>query len=200
MLRVMAGIRWPEDRCASTVDAWRAVNNPTTSRWRAADTAIRAMALGNAPVNWNIDTAGGKPVFWFEDKAILLPRGLRIKYPDLHQRDVADTEKAKWLKTEYVYTDKRSSGGLATIYGGKTFENICQAIATAIYLEMVVNVNRIVPVLLSVHDEIVIMVPADQAEQYKTIIKLIMSQAPSWWPDLPLKVSLDIGKTYGEAK
>lgn len=481
MLRVLAGLRWGEEHCAATVDAWRAVNNPTTSRWRAADAAIRAMAMGNAPMNWNIDTAGGKPVFWFEEKAILLPRGLRIKYPNLHQREVTDKEKSKWLKTEYVYTDKRSSEGLATIYGGKVFENCiaagtevltdkgwvrieqvnishllwdgeewvrhdglvakgsqptmeafgvrmtpdhevltvggwtcasscegldraevrlpdgyapcgfgrqannvdlgvrlrehsaalrvrprevrsertqavlwlraaedqrnswdeptpclrgvsvdvrplpvgitsrvgelwragyrrvslmaagvrsvlgghgadiqggadarphkqrglvlpgklpvgdvrsavakpqgaaairhearggsiwdeqghgiepleprpvfdllnagprsrfvvrgsegpvivhncCQAIATAIYLEMVINVNRITPVLLSVHDEIVLMIPADQAEQYRSIVKLIMSKSPLWWPDLPLKVSIGIAKSYGDAK
>lgn len=200
MLRVMAKQNWEEDRCKQTVDVWRANNPRTTRRWRECGEALKRMIAGVQPLDWQISTAGGRSVFTWEQDGILLPRGLRIKYPNIRHHFPVDENGEVAKYPEVVYDDARSTEGFVRIYSGKTFENLCQSLATNVFLEQVVAINHLWPVAMTVHDEVIMVVPGDKVEAVMMFTKRIMGTSPTWWPDLPLAASAAYGRSYGDAK
>jgi len=71
-------------------------------------------------------------------------------------------------------------------YGGKLFENICQAVARDV---MAANMPAIeaagYQICLTVHDELITEAP-DTDEYTSDKLALMMAQAPAWAPDMPL--------------
>ena len=55
-------------------------------------------------------------------------------------------------------------------------------------------------VALSLHDEIVTVVPDFDAEWCKSMMEEIMSTPPAWAPTLPIACEVAYGKSYGDAK
>lgn len=51
-------------------------------------------------------------------------------------------------------------------------------------------------IVAHIHDEIVVQVPEDQAEEAKTEIEKIMTTIPPWATGLPLAVEADIRSRY----
>lgn len=129
------------------------------------------------------------------DNSVVLPSGLAIKYNDLRY----DSEERQWLYTSY---SKSNPGGIAKIYGGKMHENISQAVAGEIFKHHLMEVDAHYPVLMQVHDEMVVLVRDDPEEitRATSVVEGIMSMSPSWWPELPLKVEIDTAYRYGDAK
>jgi DNA polymerase len=73
------------------------------------------------------------------------------------------------------------------LWGGKLFENICQALARVIIMQAALRLDqRGYRFVLQVHDELVFCVPDDRMEEAKTIIMQEMTRPPAWLPDLPL--------------
>lgn len=201
MLRQMGGLRWSDARCGSVVETWRAHHPDHVNAWKNLQTAVQQMCAGEAPGDWHIPTAGDNPVFWFEKDAIILPRGLRIKYPNIRYEWFEETVGEKTTRRRHmVYDDARAKNGMAKLYGGKVLENLCQALATCIYLEQVAVINKIWPVVMSVHDEVILCGTYEEMKRIMPYVRLVMRQPPVWWPDLPLDVEGDIAHVYGEAK
>jgi DNA polymerase len=69
-------------------------------------------------------------------------------------------------------------------YGPKTFENLVQAACRDLLMNSIINIEKAgYPIVLSVHDEVVIEIPKDSVSFDK--VKEIMLQLPdwaSWWP------------------
>jgi len=51
-----------------------------------------------------------------------------------------------------------------------------------------------------VHDELVYVVPEDEAELMLDIVQEVMRTPPTWWPELVTWSEGDIADTYGDAK
>ena len=51
-----------------------------------------------------------------------------------------------------------------------------------------------------VHDEVIVVVPEDEAEWTKSLMEKIMSTPPSWAKSLPVSCEAGLGKTYADAK
>ncbi len=80
-----------------------------------------------------------------------------------------------------------------SIYGAKLVENIVQAIARDILAEAMVRVDRHpMPIVLTVHDEIVVQVEDDWNMEPEDL-KFMMEQTPEWAEDLPLAVEAHRG-------
>jgi DNA polymerase len=85
------------------------------------------------------------------------------------------------------------------LWGGKLFENICQALARVIIMQAALRLDqRGYRFVLQVHDELVFCVPDDRLEEAKTIITQEMTTPPAWLPDLPLAVEVKTGDDLGE--
>lgn len=115
---------------------------------------------------------------------LLLPNGLKIKYPDLEFRDEAWSY---WNGRERV-----------KIYGGKVCENIIQALARIIVMEQTLMVKR--RFALSVHDEGVWCVRQDRVAEVMACAEEAF-RTPLWWcPDIPLNCEAGHHRSYGKAK
>ena len=60
--------------------------------------------------------------------------------------------------------------------------------------------GKIRRVVHMVHDEVVVVVPDEEAQETKAMMEMIMSKSPSWAKGLPLACEAGLGKNYGEAK
>jgi DNA polymerase len=95
----------------------------------------------------------------------------------------------------WVYGDKQY------IYGGKMVENLCQHMARHVVMWQTACVNDRYPVALSVHDEIVCVVPEKEADDCAAYMEQVLNTAPKWCRDkLPVSSEVHIGRSYGEAK
>ena len=182
------GVTIELDECKRIIDTYRKTYGSITKLWAEAGRAIDAImedkhtTLG---VNKALNVDG--------KKGILLPNGLRLKYPNLrkHQDDDGDTE--------IVYDTKKGKALIRTrIYGGKVIENVCQALARIIIGDQMLIVNKKYRVVMTVHDAIACVVPEEEIHTAKEYIELCMRLRPSWAMDLPLNCEAGYGESYGD--
>lgn len=85
------------------------------------------------------------------------------------------------------------------LWGGLVAENASQALARDIFSDMLCRINNIgngVDLVMHVHDEVVIEVDADKAEQALEEVIKIMSTPPDWIPDIPVSAEGKILTKY----
>ena len=123
-----------------------------------------------------------------EERGILLPNGLMMRYGDLKA-----TEGEKGL--EYSYKTRR---GDVRIYGGKVVENVCQAIARCVMAEQMLMISKKYRVLLTVHDSVVCSVPDSKLNEAAAYVSECMRYTPVWAKGLPVRGDVETGKNYGE--
>lgn len=92
-------------------------------------------------------------------------------------------------------------------------ENVIQALARIVVTYQMLEINKALArmseerndgkvrqVVHMVHDEVIVVVPKEEADEVKTLMERIMSTAPSWAPTLPVSCEAGLGVTYAEAK
>lgn len=78
-------------------------------------------------------------------------------------------------------------------YGGKLTENVVQATARDVMAEAMLALDRAgFPVVLTVHDEIVVEAPASGLKEFESI----MARRPAWLPELPVAVEAFATRRY----
>ena len=121
------------------------------------------------------------------------PKGL-IRYPDLRiERNEDDNRK------EFMYGNGRNK---ARIYAGKIDENIVQHLARCVIADNALTVQQVTGLnpALMVHDELVYVVPNEEAQGVLDTVQNVMRTPPNWWPELVTWSEGDIADTYGDAK
>ena len=176
------------------VDLYRNQYAQIRALWKDADTALMNMAMGGT-----YELGNGELTLSCTREGVHLPNGMMIRYPGLH-------------KTEdgYVYNSRKAE---VHIYGAKMVENIVQALARIVVFEQMVEVNkRLRPydfhhrpdhryrVVLTVHDENVLVVPTEAEPTAKKLLLQVMSTAPKWAQKLPVLAEVASGPTYGDCK
>jgi len=179
--KLMGGVDMSLDEATKVVDAYRSAHAEIATGWKTFQNKLTNIKQG---VESAIDPWG---MCVTEQNAVRLPSGRRIYYPDLKQeRD--DNGKMEWW-----YGNGRTR---ARIYAGKGVENLVQALARDVIAEHAVKFFKATGMrpALTVHDELVYVVPEDSAEQSLEQLQAIMRQGVSWWPELIT------WSEYGEAK
>jgi hypothetical protein len=129
----------------------------------------------------------------FVKEAIILPSGLKIKFPNLRQEE-GEHKRMEWV---YDVWDKRRFEK-RKLYGGKILENISQGLAGELcktaMLEMGDNVTGLV------HDEIHVVCRQGLEQVTAQKLKRVMTLAPSWLPDLKLEAEVGWGMNWGASK
>ena len=123
-----------------------------------------------------------------EQGAIVLPNGLRIRYPELS------------FDTATKWSFRSNRGERTNLYGGKVIENVVQALARIIVLDQTLEIHKHTPCRMSIHDEGVFLVPKGAGAEWLEYAKGVMSQPPSWAPDLPVAASGGVAQRYGEVE
>jgi DNA polymerase len=172
----------------SLVRKWRDANPAIVSLWEELDNASKACIKYHK----SIVCTSRNVVFNYDgDNMIVdLPSGrsLFYRHPRLKGKCVGrSTRPTESLFYEGVIQETKQWGEIDT-YGGRLTENLVQGLARDLLANSMKNlyVNGYTPVC-HIHDEVLVEVPAESAkEHYKKIVE-IMSIAPDWAKDLPLK-------------
>lgn len=186
--KLMGGVDIDLDESKDIVDAWRMAYPEITIGWRTCHKALSTIirgATGGAIDPWGM--------VYPTPEGLQTPKGI-IRYPNLRTEMNEETN-----RTEFVYGQGRNK---ARIYAGKIDENIVQHLARCVIADNALEVQRrtgLIPALM-VHDELVYVVPGDQAQTTLDTVQEIMRTPPVWWPELLTWSEGDIADTYGDAK
>jgi DNA polymerase len=140
----------------------------------------------------------------FQQPALMLPNGLCIKYPGLNKNGDG----------EVTYLD---GAKLVKLFGGKTTENIVQAVAALVMREQKIELHKYYPVQMTTHDELVSLVPEQDDDvkkwngvkgkmeiakigPYTELVTAIMTRPIPYLPGLPLGIESATAIRYGDAK
>jgi DNA polymerase len=153
--------------------------------WKNLEQAARQAINGRGPIE------AGTCLFLREGDDLLaaLPGGRRMYYRNARiERRIADEEDARQYAKPSIVFDT-SIGTHEVTYGGKLTENIVSAICRDLLATALVQCDREgLPVVLHVHDEIVLEVPVEQAEAALRRLLAIMSTPPAWACGFPIEV------------
>jgi DNA polymerase I-like protein with 3'-5' exonuclease and polymerase domains len=97
------------------------------------------------------------------------------------------------------YRARPVMGGTPTYYtAGKFFNNVCQGTARDVFAEKITEIEYTLglPVVLTVHDEVLVEVDAADAKDAQKEISRVMATAPQWMPDIPLASDCNIMQAY----
>lgn len=188
----MAGVSvdLPLEDAERIVKLYRQKYERITSLWSDADKALPAIANG-------FDYKFGATIaLCATPEGIRLPNDMLVRYPGLHKTNEG-----------FVYTTKRGS---IKIYGGKVVENVVQALARIVVFDQMAKIDQEFrkrdsadtrfKVALTVHDEVVAVVPEDQAQRSLDFMIKVMSTPPQWAQGLPVACEGDFALTYGDCK
>jgi len=185
------------DEATRIVKIYRAKNHKIVSFWQKCGNALTHMTTG---MSGNLHD-----VVSYDNTGITLPNGFKILYPALRSNQngfeyINDARSYRKAIKERVL-----SGSLAEdipwtrIYGGKVTENVVQALAAlAVRSQMVQCRMNKMHVAFQVHDEIIVVAPTEQADDYQQRLETIMSTPPKWAPDLPVACESGYAINYGD--
>lgn len=158
--------------------------------WNEANKALEKMAQGNE--------------YYFDvglqlrctPEGVHLPNHTMIRYPNLRK-----------IPEGFEYDGRY---GAVKIYGGKVIENIVQALARIVVFDQMAKIDQQMrqrdgtdgryKVVLTVHDEVVCVVPEAAQAWCKELMVKEMSIPPRWCADLPVSCECESGTNYADAK
>jgi len=128
------------------------------------------------------------------DGEILLPSGRKLTYPD-RSRDGRD---AHYLRHQIFSKQRKGQRDKIKLWPGFVTENVTQAAARDVVLWQTIKLSRAYPVALSVHDEAVLCVPTDEADDALQCALHCFAEPPAWAGTLPVAGEGIISDNYGE--
>ena len=183
------GVEVTLEEAGRIINTYRNTYPKITALWKSAANVLPAI-IGEQT------TAFGRDDILKVDgsEGILLPNGLRLKYPNLRWVEMEENG-----KPQFVYDTKKGKAVIPNrIYGGKVIENVCQALARIVIGEQMLMVAKKYRVVMTVHDAIACIAPEAEAETAKEFVEMCMRLRPSWAPELPLNCEAGYGRSYGD--
>lgn len=174
-----------EDEAKRIVGVYRERNDKVIELWGEADQMLETMMSENIKTPLPLGKHG---CLTYDSEGVILPNGLRIRYPNL-RREWEDG------KSRIVYDSRK---GPVSIWGGALIENVVQALARIIVGLQMLEIKNHYPVVLTVHDAAVMVVPEDEITSAEELVTGIMSKAPAWAKGLPIACECKSGRTYGD--
>jgi hypothetical protein len=176
------------------VRLYRQKNFKITQLWNLCGQALNGICAGSSG---NIT-----PQLPYDSEGIILPNGLRIKYPALRKSEsgfvyIADAREYRKIIQSRVKGEPVNINW-TKIYGGKVTENVVQALARIVIAEQMAAIGQHYHVAFQVHDEIIITAPEAEAEDAEKLLVEIMSTPPDWAKDLPVACESGLADNYGD--
>lgn len=125
----------------------------------------------------------------FRKEEIVLPNGMSLLYPNLRQ------EKDDEGKKQWVYGPNASK-----IFFGRVTNNVVQGTARIVMTDGMLRVGKRYPVVGTVHDELLCLVPENEADEGLKWCIEQMTIEPKYLPGIPLAADGGWHKRYGLAK
>lgn len=177
------GVHLPPEQVAEIVWAWREGRPAFELWWSSIEYAVLiALDQVGRPVDLPVGRGFCSKVTFLRDDVALrmiLPSGRTISYHNarLHLEPGAQVPIAVYDKPEgYVETLDRKI----------VSNNMTQGLARDLFWEILLDVDRVEPIVHHVYDELILEVPADRAELRLEQLIARMCINPSWCLGLPL--------------
>lgn len=124
-----------------------------------------------------------------------LPSGRHLNYGRLKRMRDQQTGRFRYIG-KAVRNGKKMDFPL---WGSLACQNASQGLARDIFADMMVRLDKLGhKIIMHVHDELVLEVPADEAEATLAAVESVMSTAPDWIPDIPLASEAKIFDYYAK--
>jgi DNA polymerase len=187
-----------DDSEASTVVInWRAANDWAVKFWAKLERAAR-----NAVNRPDTPYPAGRVTYIYEAGLLggtllcKLPNGSIIQYP---YAKIEDNSVTCMKASVTPAADSEELWPRMRLYGGFLSENITQATAGALLRELLHDmVVDGFPVVMHVHDEVVLETPDEEIETTLVEIQEYMEAAPIWAEGLPLLAKPEVFLRYGK--
>jgi hypothetical protein len=166
------------------IDIYRHAANPVVSFWELCNSLVNNSLYQGKPYVYKCLT--------FDKERILLPSGLALKYPQL----TGDADEKGRIQWSYGADEKSRR----KLYGGKIVENVVQAVARCVMTDGMLRIQKRYSCVLTVHDEVVVLVPENEAKEAEAWVLEQMVKDPAYMPGIPLDAETGCNKRYGEAK
>jgi DNA polymerase len=163
------------------IDIYRATAHPVATFWDMCSGLIESSLYGGKVYKYKCLT--------FSKERIELPNGMSLLYPQL-RREKDDKGRSQW-----VYGPNATK-----LYAGKITNNVTQAVARIVMTDGMLRVTKKYPVVGTVHDEQIVLVPDGEVADAKTWVLEQMTMEPSYMPGIPLAADGGAHRRYGEAK
>ena len=119
-----------------------------------------------------------------------LPSGRVLTYPGLRR------EGRETVYTKHSIFSKSRGGDTVKVWGGLATENLVQAVARDVVMWQTLQLREKYRVVLSVHDEAVMVVPHEQVEEALRDAEEAFARVPSWAQGLPVKGEAKASAVY----
>lgn len=170
------GLDVAEEEALSIVKQWRRANSKIASYWYELDDAVRSTITGGVEVVVREAVAVERWRGWLK---VILPSGRALSYAK-----PAITERGE-IVYQGIHQLTRQWTEIKT-YGGKLFENICQATARDILACGMLDAEAVgLRPVLSVHDEVICEPPDDDFFDVDLLVEQ-MTRPRRWIEGIPL--------------
>nr|DAX48789.1 MAG TPA: DNA polymerase I [Caudoviricetes sp.] len=174
-----------EEELPNIVELWRQASPKIKELWYTVEkAAVYTVTAGNPMtidhgITFRLEV---DPFYGYRYMTIELPSGRKLFYPD-------PRIKLNNFDKEAVHFKTRLNNAWVTesTYGGKLVENITQAIARdCLALTLMRLYDNGLPAIMHIHDEAVIEVPKDEADEYLDIVEKTFALPIPWADGLVL--------------
>ena len=183
------GVKKDLNEVKNIVYAYRRANPELVSAWSDAGTMLESIRAGH-----HYAMGSGGIITSVPHEGMMKPNGMMLGLPNLRK-----------LKTDtgesWAY-DKLMGRTIIPeyIHPAKTFQRCIQSLARDIIGEQLIKVAKVYDVVMTVHDELVMLCPDDEVDECVDYVKKCMTTAPDWCKDLPLGCEVGVGDNYMDAK
>jgi hypothetical protein len=167
------------------IDIYRETAHPVVSFWDMCSSMLEKSLYGGQEVVYKCVT--------FRKEEIVLPSGMTLKYPNLRRLVDKETKQSNWVYGEEGVKPTK-------LYAGKITNNIVQGTARVVMTDGMLRVAKKYPVVGTVHDELLCVVPDDEVEEATDWVLQQMIAVPPYMPGIPLNSDVGAHRRYGLAK
>ena len=196
LLTITLGLMGPKmhlepEEAQTVVNGYRNARRKTVEYWRTCDSMLEHM-LYDMDGEFGVLTLDGTA------NKLYTPNGMYLEYPGLCQSD------SGYVYFDYENTAIMARGGSPNmkrskkIYGGSLTENIVQDLARIVVGKQLLDIAQRYKVATTSHDEVVAVVPEEEAEEGLEFMLETMRTPPVWAPDLPLNADGGFAVEYSK--
>lgn len=168
-----------EEELPNIVALWRQASPKIKELWYTVEkAAVYTVTTGNPMtiehgITFRLEV---DPFYGYRYMTIELPSGRKLFYPDPHIKLNNFDKEAVHFKTQL-----NNAWVTESTYGGKLVENITQAVARdCLALTLMRLSGNGLPAIMHIHDEAVIEVPKDEADEYLDIVEKTFALPIPW--------------------
>ena len=169
------------------IDRYRATAKPVVKLWETCGQALEEV-LTYEGEEWEykgLTFQGADPADPYHVARIFLPNGMAISYENL----------AKDEEGQYRWGTRGR-----TLYGAKIVENLVQGVARIVMSDAMLRVQKRYKIVHTAHDELVCLVPEQEAESGLAWVLDNMTREPRFLRGIPLAAEGGYDVSYGKAK